>query len=151
MILFIGFTILAILACGDWLRRKILYSRNNKDATWFDAGLETDSFDELETFDKDTSNNSDTTTIARSFSVEKSYIDDDFNDISGQNSNSANMPAFTDHEKDDSESVIDHADVFIEHGRPALAIQLLQNHLSDLPAESPAIWLKLLNLLILYF
>ncbi|MBC7697232.1 MAG: hypothetical protein H7Z70_02570 [Bacteroidia bacterium] len=146
-ILFIGFIILAILASGEWLRRKILNSRNNKDATWFDAGLETDSFDELETFDKDTSNNSDAPTIARSFSAEKSYIDDDFNDISNQNSNSANMPAFTEHEKDDSESVIDHADVFIEHGRPALAIQLLQNHLSDLPAESPAVWLKLLNLL----
>ena len=146
-IVLISLVILVILVLGEWLRRRILNSRSDNDATWFDAGLETDSFDELETSDKNTSNNSGAPTVARSFSAEKSYIDDDFNDISGQNSNSTNTPAFTDHEKDDSESVIDHADVFIEHGRPTLAIQLLQNHLSDLPAESPAVWLKLLNLL----
>lgn len=51
------------------------------------------------------------------------------------------------HFKDDSDTVIENAEVFIEHNRPALAIQLLQNHLVDFPKESPAIWLKLLNLL----
>lgn len=45
------------------------------------------------------------------------------------------------------ENVMDHAEVFIAHGRSALAVQLLQNHLADYPAESPEIWLMLLSLL----
>lgn len=45
------------------------------------------------------------------------------------------------------ENVMDHAEVFIAHGRSALAIQLLQNHLADYPTESPEIWLMLLSLL----
>jgi len=45
------------------------------------------------------------------------------------------------------ENVLDHADVFIAHGRTNLAIQLLQNHLEEFPTESPAVWLKLLGLL----
>lgn len=45
-------------------------------------------------------------------------------------------------------SVLDHADVFLSHGRPSLAIQLLQNHLLDHPKQSITIWLFLLDLLI---
>lgn len=50
-------------------------------------------------------------------------------------------------ENDEAESVLEHAEVFIAHGRPILAIQLLQNHLVDAPTQSPTIWLKLLSLL----
>lgn len=48
---------------------------------------------------------------------------------------------------DEQDSIIDNADVFIEHHRPQLAIQLLQNHLNDFPSESPIIWVKLLSLI----
>ncbi len=44
-------------------------------------------------------------------------------------------------------NILDHADVFLSHGRTSLAIQLLQNHLSDFPKQSVTIWLFLLDLL----
>jgi len=44
-------------------------------------------------------------------------------------------------------SVLDHADVFLSHGRAPLAIQLLQNHLLEHPKQSVTIWLFLLDLL----
>jgi Tfp pilus assembly protein FimV len=44
-------------------------------------------------------------------------------------------------------SILDHADVFLSHGRTSLAIQLLQNHLIDHPKQSITIWLFLLDLL----
>ena len=50
-------------------------------------------------------------------------------------------------EEDNSESnILDHADVFLSHGRTSLAIQLLQNHLLDFPKQSVTIWLFLLDL-----
>ena len=45
------------------------------------------------------------------------------------------------------EDILDHADVFLSHGRTSLAIQLLQNHLSDHPNRSVTVWLFLLDLL----
>ncbi len=45
------------------------------------------------------------------------------------------------------EDILDHADVFISHGRINLAIQLLQNHLSEHPDRSVTVWLFLLDLL----
>jgi hypothetical protein len=50
-------------------------------------------------------------------------------------------------EDEDHFSVLDHADVFLSHGRATLAIQLLQNHLLDHPKQSVTIWLFLLDLL----
>lgn len=44
-------------------------------------------------------------------------------------------------------SVLDHADVFLFHGRANLAIQLLQNYLVEHPKQSVTIWLFLLDLL----
>ena len=45
------------------------------------------------------------------------------------------------------EDILDHADVFLSHGRSGLAIQLLQNHLFDYPERSMTVWLFLLDLL----
>ena len=50
-------------------------------------------------------------------------------------------------EQDFDSTVLDHADVFLSHGRTSLAIQLLQNHLLDYPKQSVTIWLFLLDLL----
>ena len=44
-------------------------------------------------------------------------------------------------------NILDHADVFLSHGRTSLAIQLLQNHLIDHPKQSVTVWLFLLDLL----
>ena len=44
-------------------------------------------------------------------------------------------------------NILDHADVFLSHGRIHLAIQLLQNHLLEFPKQSVTIWLFLLELL----
>ena len=46
-----------------------------------------------------------------------------------------------------NQNILDHADVFLSHGRTSLAIQLLQNHLLDYPKQSVTIWLFLLDLL----
>ena len=50
-------------------------------------------------------------------------------------------------EFDAEHNILDHADVFLSHGRTSLAIQLLQNHLLDFPKKSVTIWLFLLDLL----
>lgn len=50
-------------------------------------------------------------------------------------------------ELDSEHNILDHADVFLSHGRTSLAIQLLQNHLLDYPKKSVTIWLFLLDLL----
>ena len=50
-------------------------------------------------------------------------------------------------EFDSEHNILDHADVFLSHGRTSLAIQLLQNHLLDFPKKSVTIWLFLLDLL----
>ncbi len=46
-----------------------------------------------------------------------------------------------------NQNILDHADVFLSHGRTSLAIQLLQNHLLDYSKQSVTIWLFLLDLL----
>lgn len=61
-------------------------------------------------------------------------------------STSANVNAYAATEQE-AENVLDHAEVFIAHGRTNLAIQLLQNHLEEFPTESPNVWLRLLALL----
>ena len=54
---------------------------------------------------------------------------------------------FSVEEFDSEHNILDHADVFLSHGRTSLAIQLLQNHLLDFPKKSVTIWLFLLDLL----
>ena len=60
----------------------------------------------------------------------------------------AEKPApFSVEEFNDEQDILDHADVFLSHGRTSLAIQLLQNHLIDHPKKSVTEWLFLLDLL----
>lgn len=141
-ILLIGLGILLVLAAAEWSRRKIVEIRANKEATWFDAGSEAFVSDEDAAPNKRVENRFESDSLSESSGSEAM-----FNNSSIQSNSFANVSTYADHDKDDSESVIDHADVFIEHGRPTLAIQLLQNHLIDLPTESPAVWLKLIKLL----
>ena len=130
----IALGVIAVLACIEWLRRKLLRDRLNKDeAIWFDAEAEA---------------TEETTTVSNnSLSViETTVFGDSMFDSSLSNQSLANnVPAQA--EKGESDNILEHAEVFIAHGRPVLAIQLLQNHLEESPTESPTVWLKLLSLL----
>ncbi len=54
---------------------------------------------------------------------------------------------FSVEEFNNDHNILDHADVFLSHGRTSLAIQLLQNHLIEYPKKSVTEWLFLLDLL----
>lgn len=131
--LLIGLGIIGILGIAELLRRKIMLNRLQQDeAVWFDASAaeEPDALPDAKT---------------ASASI---FNDSIFNEPSvAQKNEFASQASLIQSENDEVENVLDHADVFMAHGRTALAIQLLQNHLEEVPAESPAIWLKLMNLL----
>lgn len=131
--LLIGLGIIGILGIAELLRRKIMLNRLQQDeAVWFDASAAEEP-DELP----------DAKTASASI-----FNDSIFNEPSvAQKNEFASQASLIQSENDEVENVLDHADVFMAHGRTALAIQLLQNHLEEVPAESPAIWLKLMNLL----
>lgn len=133
-ILLIALAIIATLAGIEWVRRKILARReNNETVEWFDTEPDINADQE--------------TTKVSSVAIEKQDTDNNFDDRLEQNFISNTSKLLTSFEILDQVSVLDEANVFIGHGRPQLAIQLIQNHLSEAPAESPEIWLKLLNLL----
>jgi hypothetical protein len=135
----IALGIMAAVTLFEWLRRKFVNRDIRMKDTWFDDENVNDTDRKL------TANSTD------EFSAHNSnaqpFDEPNFNDTPMQHLNSADAQAMGIAEKEEHVSIIEDADVFIEHGRPALAIQLLQNHLSDSPADSPAIWLKLLSLL----
>lgn len=146
LILKIALGIILALATAELLRRKLSNKQENNSDPWFDAKR----FDAEEpaSMSNDTklfSSNS-KNSLESSGDGASPLSESGYSVPSSQSSSFSNKESITP-EKEDHGSVIDDADVFIEHGRPALAIQLLQNHLLDAPAESPAIWLKLINLL----
>jgi len=143
-VLLISISIIAALAAAEWLRRRMFSQRSNSEgAEWFDTAASIDSANETAVLSDSYSNNS----FEAKRSSELSLNEPDFGDSSSQSAGFDGTGTVVTFEKEEHGSVIDDADVFIEHGRPALAIQLLQNHLVESPAESPAIWFKLLNLL----
>lgn len=123
----IGLGIIGVLVVAELLRRKIMLNRLQQDeAVWFDAEAGQEEPEEL----PDSKN------------INASIFNEPLEPIGF-----AGTTGLMQTENDGVEDVLDHAEVFIEHGRPALAIQLLQNYLDDAPAESPAVWMKLLGLL----
>ncbi len=138
--------ITGIVSAGVWLRRKILRKRLYKQHdNWFD----TDKSKKPDNLPKSDILISDENIFNESSSPKTNSddIDDDQFTNKSRNGFFPYPTAFTVTETDSSENVLDHAEVFLAHDRPAMAIQLLQNHLVDLPVESPEIWLKLINLL----
>ncbi len=134
--LLITLGLVSALACAEWLRRKMTSNRlDNEQASWFDVdATEVKS----ETPPQNTSPSAEPAIFSKesydsTYSVNRGTVFD-------------NATKITD-DDDEHESILDNVEVFIAHGRPMLAIQLLQNYLSDFPTESPAIWLKLLALL----
>lgn len=136
--IFIGLCILVLLAGGEWLRRRTMRQRlDREEAIWFDAKESKSPLDESSIFSMSEFDGSDDSLLH----------DASFSNPSVNSLNSANSLTMTEYANDENENILENADVFIEHGRPALAIQLLQNHLSDFPSESPKIWLRLLSLI----
>ncbi|MDP3088444.1 MAG: hypothetical protein Q8M99_09710 [Methylotenera sp.] len=139
-ILLFALGIIATLAITERLRRKFFAKQsNNESAEWFDA--------ETGTNDTEETTSPPSISFERNRANEPSFSEAHTNQSADQDSDASSIKTLMPIENEGHESVVDDANVFIEHGRPTLAIQLLQNHLIEAPAESPAIWFKLLNLL----
>ncbi|HEY0842245.1 hypothetical protein [Methylotenera sp.] len=134
------------LAALEWLRRIIITKRMLKqEQHWFDGDENANS--EQASFAATTSPSADYK-ASKQNTFSDSFLDDETDDEYAKTTPSkAGILSPAEHVSDEHDSIIDNADVFIEHERPLLAIQLLQNHLNDFPAESPKIWLKLLSLI----
>lgn len=136
--LLLGIGLLALFAGGEWIRRKAIRDRLDREETLWFQGNKPASSDAsifpLKALDK----------TDESLLDDTSFVDTLDNPLSGGNAGAVTL---TENANDEHENVLENADVFIEHDRPALAIQLLQNHLGDFPSESPKIWLKLLSLI----
>ncbi|MDI1298282.1 hypothetical protein [Methylotenera sp.] len=135
----IALGILVAIALLELLRRKFTNRETYVKDTWFD--------DE----DPDDTDHKVGANSANEFNAQHantpSFDEPNFNQTPMHHLNATDAQAMGIAEKEEHSSIIEDADVFIEHGRPALAIQLLQNYLTNSPADSPAVWLKLLNLL----
>lgn len=138
--LLLGIGLLALFAGGEWIRRKAIRDRLDREETlWFEGKDNKQANSDSSIFPLKKLDNAD-----ESLLDDTSFVDTIGNSLSGSNSGAVML---TENANDEHENILENADVFIEHGRPALAIQLLQNHLSDFPSESPKIWLKLLSLI----
>lgn len=127
----------------NWLRRRqSLLQTHNTEAIWINTG-------------KDTESSQPNTNAERSdfdeinFDIKENIKDNQLIPNSMQSTfESTKTEEDAIFMEDDQEfSVLDHADVFLSHGRATLAIQLLQNHLLEYPKQSVTIWLFLLDLL----
>jgi hypothetical protein len=93
-------------------------------------------------FDKGQAPNQESADAKQSFDSDQMEMDALF----APNSAQQHAP-FSVEEFNDEQNILDHADVFLSHGRTSLAIQLLQNHLIEHPKRSVTEWLFLLDLL----
>lgn len=143
----IAISLVAFLAFAEWLRRKLARDRLNKEQDrWFETGDVAVIPDDSTIIS--TNNPDKNVTAAKNSIFDDSFFDDSiYSHSAGLDSLIANTSSMTDENSDNHEDILESADVFIEHGRPGLAIQLLQNHLGDYPSDSPKVWLKLLSLL----
>ena len=116
-------------AADWWRRRKQTKALHNEETAWLSLSKESDLQEDAHL--KSISEKTDTEfddfedTIDSGFGTEVTYVK----------------------EEAPEDDILDHADVFLAHGRSTLAIQLLQNHLDERPKDSANIWLFLLDLL----
>ena len=130
-------------AVGWWRRRQLQQQAENVEAIWASQNHHDFENDAFNTSDDD---------IFSDIEQHQANKDIDKKTIAMEESFEATKTAEDSIvllEDDDSHSltILDHADVFLSHGRTSLAIQLLQNHLLDNPKQSVTIWLFLLDLL----
>jgi hypothetical protein len=149
LLLFIGAILLLVLTyfIFAWLRRRQIEKQADyAEALWLSANAEASTEEDVEL----------------ASIKEKSHLIDDETEVTEEDSDDMLPPApiasvfksVDDEEQqpiviedDQTFSVLDHADVFLFHGRANLAIQLLQNYLIEHPKRSVTIWLFLLDLL----
>lgn len=139
-----------LLAALEWARRLWLARRTiQPELSWLDADAATDTDNEpsftasVPSFMERKS----ATEASTSFLDAQPFDDEAFDDTQRIEPTKSGTLSFTEQVSEEHDSIIDNADVFIEHERPLLAIQLLQNHLHDFPTESPKVWLKLISLI----
>ncbi len=142
-----GGLLLSSFTIADKLRRRRqIRQLENAQLTWPSNNKAANNFGGLEEFDtNDDFFEPDSHSDSRqefSSAAEKSTEKTSTSDIT----KNSTVP-FTVEEFNTENNVLDHADVFLSHGRTSLAIQLLQNHLIDFPKQSVTIWMFLLDLL----
>ncbi|MGB7816056.1 MAG: hypothetical protein WBL28_06880 [Methylotenera sp.] len=142
-----GGLLLASFSIADKLRRRRqIRQLENAQLAWVNNSKAANNFDTLEGFD----------TSDVFFEPDlRSDSRQEFNRVAENSTEETNTfgitkdtaTPFTVEEFNSENNVLDHADVFLSHGRTSLAIQLLQNHLLDFPKQSVTIWMYLLDLL----
>ncbi len=139
--------LIALLALAEWIRRRMALRRAAKaEELWYDESDYANLTDE-----------SDSKTPAIQGSNADTAKDAIFNDAFSEKSHYGMSPGFSTSLAEDSsittvnghdnEDILESIDVLAEYGRYGLAIQILNDYVSNHPAESPRIWLKLLALI----
>ncbi len=139
--------LIALLAFIEWIRRRIMLQRAAKiEESWFGGSDFGDLSDE-------SVNVSPAIKTTETGSVKDSVFNDAFHEKSHYGIPSAFGTSFADHASmtdangHENDDILESIDVLIEYGRYQLAIQILQDYVTNHPAESPKIWLKLLALI----
>jgi hypothetical protein len=136
-----GVLLIVSYTVADKLRRRRQAQQlETAQLAWENANLASANLDEFD---------------AENFIFELDSNADSNQKINNNDKNSAEKPSdfidevvpFSVEEFNSEHNVLDHADVFLSHGRTSLAIQLLQNHLLEFPKQSVTIWMFLLDLL----
>lgn len=138
----------SITIANSWRQRRQHVQFEDPELAWVgssqknaDANLSiNDSFFD---FEQDQAFNKDTEDTTQHFDINEDI--DEVGFVTANNDESASP--FSVEEFNAEHNILDHADVFLSHGRTSLAIQLLQNHLIDHPKSSVTVWLFLLDLM----
>lgn len=139
--------LIALLAFVEWIRRKIMLRRAAKaEENWFDGSDVEDLSDEsvhVTPANRDTEVDSVKDSVFNDAFHEKSH----YGIASGFGTSFADHASMTDANGHENDDIVESIDVLVEYGRYQLAIQILQDYVTNHPAESPKIWLKLLALI----
>ena len=134
---------------NKWRRRRLNAQMGfadtelSENSAYANLSTKFDSNDAFFDFDKDLAFNKDTEDTTQHIDLFEEDMGLNHNELdAGQRAEQFSVEEFN-----DEQNILDHADVFLSHGRTSLAIQLLQNHLIEHPKKSVTEWLFLLDLL----
>ena len=132
---------------AGWWRRRKQNQIENSEAAWADITSTNNEADAIDLSNNDLNNSDDH--FFDSNTSQNANITAENSRPMGHSAESTQAleTDFLVQEENNDLTILDHADVFLSHGRTTLAIQLLQNHLIDYPKQSVTIWLFLLDLL----
>ncbi len=135
-----GLLISSLTVADKWRRRRQIQRLENARLEW--ANHNETANDLLEEFD--TNDNFFESETHQTFNSDAEKSAEKSGDAA--DTEKAVVP-FSVEEFNSDHNILDHADVFLSHGRTSLAIQLLQNHLLEFPKQSVTVWMFLLDLL----